>query len=132
MKKEIIEKVKLWINKAEKDIKLAKLALDNDIFDYSLFHSQQAIEKFLKAFLVFHNKPLRKTHDIEKLIEMCKEIDAEFEKLYDMNIEKFYPIGIEVRYPEFEIEISEQEAKEAVEIAEKVKEFVMKKLEKLE
>ncbi|MEM5830461.1 MAG: HEPN domain-containing protein [Candidatus Aenigmatarchaeota archaeon] len=123
----IHDKTKKWIEKAIKDINTAKLLYENENYENSIFFSQQAVEKFLKAFLVFHNKPFPKTHNIAKLIELCKEIDLEFDKLYEFEADKLYPIGIDVRYP-IDIIVSEEEAKEAIEIAEKVKEFVLKKL----
>ncbi|MEM5827886.1 MAG: HEPN domain-containing protein [Candidatus Aenigmatarchaeota archaeon] len=124
---EFSEKAKKWIEKAIKDLESSKVLYNSENYEYSLFHSQQAVEKFLKAFLTFHNKPFPKTHNIAKLIEMCKEIDKEFDKLYEIEADKLYPIGMDVRYP-IDVEISEEEAKEAIEIAEKVKEFVLNKL----
>ena len=50
MKKEIVAQTKRWLEKAERDIIAAEKLLEAGIYDYSLFHSQQAIEKFLKAF----------------------------------------------------------------------------------
>ncbi len=121
------EKVKEWIEKAEKDLRAAKILYNEGIHDYTLFHVQQAVEKYLKAFLTLHNIPFRKTHDITYLIEICKKIDKEFETLYRIGADKLYPIGTLVRYPS-PYKISKEEAKEAIEIAEKVREFVLKKL----
>jgi HEPN domain-containing protein len=41
----------------------------------ALFHCQQAVEKALKAFLAFHEKPFRKTHDLSDLGAGCLAID---------------------------------------------------------
>ncbi len=79
------EKVLEWIEKANKDLEAAKLLLDK-IPEYSAYHSQQAVEKLLKAFLIFRNKPFRKTHDIAELISLCSKIDRDFEKLMDERI----------------------------------------------
>lgn len=126
------ERAKRWIKKAEKDIKIAKdeINTQNPTTDLICYHCQQAIEKILKAFLVFHNKRFRKTHDISELLEICKEIDRDFENiLTEEEISRLNFYAVESRYPEsidFEPEV--EEAKEAIEIAEKVKEFVIKKL----
>lgn len=120
------EDVKLWIEKADKDLKLAKLAFSSQIYDYSAFHAQQAVEKYLKAFLIFHKQPILKIHDIKNLINSCKKIDSSFEELFNIKADKLTLYSTTSRYPEYEFEISEQEAKEAIEIAEKVKEFVLK------
>ncbi|MEM5820944.1 MAG: HEPN domain-containing protein [Candidatus Aenigmatarchaeota archaeon] len=122
-----------WIEYANEDLEEAKEKLLKKKYRYACYFAQQAAEKFLKAFLIQNDKPFRKTHNILELIEMCKEIDGDFENLKKENVELLTSYAIVSRYPEFEIEISEEEAKEAIEIAEKVKEFVLKKLkEKLE
>ncbi|MEM5821001.1 MAG: HEPN domain-containing protein [Candidatus Aenigmatarchaeota archaeon] len=125
--KEIIDVTKRWIAKADKDLNRARILLDYRDFEGSLFNSQQAAEKFLKAFLVFHNKPIKKTHNIKELIKECSLIDKEFLKLYELRTEILFPLGVKIRYP-IDVIVSEEEAKEAIEIAEKVKEFVIKKL----
>jgi len=48
-----------WIDKGNRDLKLAKLSLENNILDYALFHAQQAAEKYLKSFLVHKNISFR-------------------------------------------------------------------------
>ena len=72
-----------WILKAESDLKIAKdeLTMENPVTDAICFHAQQCAEKYLKAYLVYNNKEIRKTHDIAELIKMCSEIDSEFNKL---------------------------------------------------
>lgn len=51
------------------------------------FHCQQTVEKFLKAFLIFHNIEFEKVHTLEYLkylIMLCMNVDTEFEKLYEI------------------------------------------------
>ncbi|MEJ5284683.1 MAG: HEPN domain-containing protein [Brevinematia bacterium] len=127
------EIVKKWITKAENDLNSAKNLIETKkpITDSICFHSQQCVEKYLKAFLTFHHKPFRKTHDIAELIENCKEIDPEFENLYDINIDNLTIYAVELRYPDDFYIPTLQEAKEALEMAEKTREFVLEKLAKL-
>jgi len=132
MNEENKEKTKKWIRKAEEDLKVAKDEINTfaPATDMVCYHAQQTIEKVLKAFLIFHNKRFRKTHDISELIELCSEIDKEFENLIEeKEILRLNFYATEVRYPEaLEYGPDIEEAKEAIEIAEKVKEFVLKKL----
>ncbi len=121
------ETAKEWLKKAERDLKAANVLLREGIYDYSLFHSQQAVEKYLKAFLTYHNKHFGKTHNIPLLISICREIDPSFEQLLELDFSILFPIGVTIRYPT-DREVTEEEAKEAIEISEKVKEFVLKKL----
>ena len=129
MKKEITEKVKEWIKKADNDLKTCKKELNSEepIIETIAFHAQQAVEKYLKAFLTYHNVPFGKTHNIALLIEKCKKLNKEFEYLYEIEADKLYPIGITIRYP-YPYDLTLEEVAEFVKIAEKVRDFVLKKL----
>ena len=43
------------------------------------FHCHQAVEKALKAFLTWHDRPFRKTHDLVEIGAECVAIDATLE-----------------------------------------------------
>jgi len=42
----------------------------------SLFHAQQAAEKSLKAFLIWHERQFPLTHDLAVLLRLCVAIDS--------------------------------------------------------
>jgi HEPN domain-containing protein len=46
--------VQQWLDRARRDLRAAEILLRNDVQDYenAVLHAQQAVEKFLKAFLV--------------------------------------------------------------------------------
>ena len=85
----------------------------------------------VKAYLSFVGKSFRKTHDISELIELCKEIDEEFEILYSLNATKLTRYAVEARYPDEFYIPSIEEARELVEIAKKVRNFVIRKLKEI-
>ena len=71
---------------------------------------------------------VKKTHDLGMLLEMCLEIDKEFEIMDKGKIASLTPFAVEIRYPD-EIYIPTiDESKNALETALKVKEIVIKKL----
>jgi HEPN domain-containing protein len=76
------EKVKLWLIKAFEDYLSMKSLLDSSLIEYTTsvicFHSQQLVEKLLKAFLTYHNVQFPRTHMLEILKQKCLEIDEEF------------------------------------------------------
>ena len=122
---------KKWVLKAMNDFKTAEKLINlpegEIITDTLCFHSQQAVEKFLKAFLVYHRKEFERVHTIEYLLKLCSSLDNEFETLYEITANLTY-YAIEVRYPdEFYIPTIE-EAKKAFQSATKVKDFIFKKL----
>ena len=89
------------------------------------FHSHQAVEKFLKAYLVTKNIEFGKTHNLEYLLELCAKSDADFQKVEVGNLTYY---AVEVRYPDEFYTPTRSEAVESVELASKVKEFVLVKL----
>ncbi|MCM8772641.1 MAG: HEPN domain-containing protein [Candidatus Omnitrophica bacterium] len=127
----IEEEIKKWLTKGLNDLKTAEILInlpeEEIVTDTLCFHCQQAVEKFLKAFLVASSVEFGRVHSIEYLIKLCEKIDKEFEFLYDITA-NLTDYAIDVRYPdEFYIPTIE-EAKKAFESAQKVKEFIFKKL----
>jgi HEPN domain-containing protein len=45
------------------------------------FHCQQAVEKAMKAFLTWHDRIFRKTHDLVELGAQCVAIEATLESV---------------------------------------------------
>ncbi len=129
-KKEIEEFVRKWIIKAENDIKVANQLIETDeiITEAVCFHCQQAVEKYLKAFLIYHEVKFPKTHDISFLIEKCKTIDKDFDMLYEYDADFLTEFGVEIRYPDEFYIPSEDEAKRCLNIALKVRRFVRDKI----
>ncbi|MCD6256674.1 HEPN domain-containing protein [Candidatus Aerophobetes bacterium] len=122
--------VRKWILKAESDLKIAKdeITMENPATDAICFHAQQCAEKYLKAYLVFNNKEIRRTHDIAELIKMCSEIDQEFNNLNREDIVSLTDYAVEIRYIDDFYFPPVEEAKLAIELAGKVKDFVLRKL----
>ena len=124
------ELINNWIDKAEKDLISAKheLSFPDVITETVCFHCQQAVEKYLKAYLLFLEIPFTKTHGIGKLITNCETKDKEI-SAFKEEADKLTDYAIEVRYPDEWFEPTLEEAKEAVEIARKIKKYVFKRIE---
>jgi len=125
--------IKKWILKAENDLKIAKdeMLTENPATDAICFHAQQYVEKYLKAYLISKDKEISKTHDILFLIKQCLLIDNEFNYLLELNADSLTSYAVEIRYPEEFYFPSLEEAKEAIEICEKVKQFVINKFKEM-
>lgn len=118
-----------WIDKAGKDLLSAEheLSFPDAVTEAVCFHCQQAVEKYLKAYLVFLSIPFPKTHEIGELITKCEKKDREISKLKE-EADKLTDYAIEIRYPEEWLEPALEDAKEAFEIAKKIKGFVLDKI----
>ena len=79
----------------------------------ALFHCQQAVEKTFKGFLVWHDQPLRKIHDLGKLGRHCVGIDATLESLVD-RAASLTEYAWSFRYPGEETEASPEEARDCL------------------
>ena len=83
MKKEEIYKA--WIRKARSDLSVAENELKTETPEYNVicFLLQQFSEKYLKGFLVFSETPFKKSHSIEYLLSLCKQINLDFNQFYN-------------------------------------------------
>ena len=70
-----------WLVRARDDLRGADidLAASPPLLGDAAFHCQQAVEKALKAFLTWHDRPFRKTHDLVELGSECVAIDPVLE-----------------------------------------------------
>ena len=70
--------IKQWIKRANEDLLVVDKLTEFEIIATSsvCFHCQQAVEKYLKAFLISSGIDIKKTHNIEltRAIEFSKTL----------------------------------------------------------
>lgn len=86
-----------WLEFARQDIRIAELALEEGFYNQVCFHSEQCVEKVLKAWLAEKGKRLPRTHSMADLLTLIPA-DA----IGDMSeeillLDRFY---ISTRYPD--------------------------------
>jgi len=108
-----------WLSHAESDLKLASLASKDPqiIRGQVCFHAQQAAEKSIKAVLLFQGVEFPLTHDIEELLKIAEDQgflvpDGVQEAVH------LTPYAVETRHPGYLEEITEDDVKSALRIAE--------------
>jgi HEPN domain-containing protein len=116
-----LDEIKEWFQVTEADLISAQILLDHDppVITTACFHCQQAIEKALKAFLVWKNEPFEKTHDLTYLLELCETYGLEFDFLKS-KAKTITAYAVENRYPSAGPKITIDEAREALDIANNV------------
>jgi HEPN domain-containing protein len=74
---EWVAEVTEWLDKSDEDLRVARIILqaDTSLAAAALYHCQQATEKALKGFLVWHGQVIRKTHDLESIGQEVLVID---------------------------------------------------------
>jgi HEPN domain-containing protein len=114
-----------WLEKADADLAVAEYLVSSDrpYFGAVGFHAQQAAEKYLKAFLVFHQVEFPKTHDLDKLLDLAAAVaESLSQSLRDATALSVY--GVETRYPTDLPDLTLSQAKTAVNLAARVRDAV--------
>ena len=120
-----IEDTRAWLGKAELDLAAGDFEINHPMLRGDVaFHAQQATEKALKAFLAWHDLPLPKTHDLEKLGRACVQIDPRLEAAIDRAV-PLTEYAWAFRYPGPIDEPSQEEATEALAIAREAYEAIL-------
>ncbi len=72
-----------WLSKANEDLLVVHQLINADSVALGVigFHCQQAAEKFLKAFLIYHDIEPPRTHNLEFLLELSAEIEKKFSEV---------------------------------------------------
>ena len=126
---DIRKRVLGWYRKAEQDFALARAGLSGEVPAPApiSFLSQQCAEKYLKAFLTRHQIEVPQTHNMAKLLSLIEAIDAGL--AHDLaEARRLTPYGVDIRYPDDLPEIPPALAKEAFDLASKVREAVREAL----
>ena len=68
-------------------------------YELICYHCQQAVEKYLKGYLLYCGIEVPKIHHLDKLCEMCSEYDIEFDKI-TTHCASLTGYGVQLRYPD--------------------------------
>ena len=87
-----------WLRLAEKDLKRVARALRDDDPELAGFCLQQAVEKFLKAFLLANGWKLKRIHDLGRLLDEARTYDPDLSRFRNLcqRITDYYVVE---RYP---------------------------------
>ncbi len=117
-----------WVDKAEGDLLTARReyrARKSPNFDAVCFHTQQAVEKYMKAVLQEVGMPIPRIHSLADLLALICKSDAGFMRIQaDAMVLEGYAVLF--RYPG--LSANKTDAKAALTAAENVCLFIRKKI----
>lgn len=125
--------VREWLDYAEADLGSAQYLYDNYYrkpLHIICYHAQQAAEKALKAIIIANGAigGMPKMHDLEFLLNQMKNYVNIKEEFYDY-ADVLTPYGVSVRYPG-EIELTEDDAEEALKYAGEILAWAVSEIDK--
>ncbi|MGC9260462.1 MAG: HEPN domain-containing protein [Phycisphaerae bacterium] len=111
-----------WVSKASDDLAAAETLLTRDppLLGPSCFHSQQAVEKYLKALLTHWNVEVPKTHDLGKLLQLIESCNSELASGL-INVLVLNTYATACRYPGDQLEPDLKETRVALDLAREVR-----------
>jgi len=126
---ELPRNIPRWLVKAQNDELSAESLLKHKDGSFSVagFLCQQMVEKLLKALLIFREVRIRKIHDLLELQRILLVSDPDIVSL-ESELTLLNEYYTEARYPGDIPELTYPEAERAFDAANKVKDFVHKKL----
>ena len=126
---EKIEIIKAWIIKADHDLGTAKITYLHipEYQDTIAFHCQQAVEKYLKAYLYHLEISFIKTHDLIYLLDLISQKDSLFQDYYN-KASSLQNYSVQLRYPNLVIELSDFEIQNSLKIAKEYRDLILDKL----
>ncbi|HFA47978.1 MAG TPA: HEPN domain-containing protein [Bacteroidetes bacterium] len=105
-----------WLLKADRDFGLASHAHKHALEcpDLICYHCQQAAEKCLKALAIHFGLPLRRTHDLENLLDLLAPSEPSIAAPFYDQARILNDYGILIRYPGPSGDPSENDVLEAL------------------
>jgi HEPN domain-containing protein len=116
-----------WLARADDGLRLAELALSAGppVPWGAAFHAQQAVEELFKALLTFRGIEFEKVHSIDYLLDLLGSAEPEVDSLRAAAT-RLTDYAVESRYPLPRHDPTE--AREAIEVARRVGQFVRDRL----
>jgi HEPN domain-containing protein len=113
--------------KAKRDFERVRARLDDSDLEDTAFHMQQALEKYLKAFLLSRGWKLKRIHDLEELLNEAIKHNREFERFRKtcQKVTGYYLID---RYPFITEAPSSKEIQTVLKDGERLSRFISKEM----
>jgi HEPN domain-containing protein len=112
-----------WVEIADNDFDSARILNESarKHCEIICYHCAQAVEKYLKGYLIFKNVIPKKTHDLRFLNNLCIEFDINFESIITecAFLNKF---ANDIRYPH-KYQVNESDVSYSISIVEKIRNF---------
>lgn len=127
--KETKDLLKRWMQFAKEDLIVAKEILKSKfpIYRAACFQCQQSAEKYLKAYQIFFEIRIVKTHDLVTIIETLISFDKDLEQ-FKIKSKEITNYAVAYRYPDDFEDITKQQVEEAILFATEIEKYITSKI----
>ena len=108
-----------WLIIADKDTHSAFLLNDGNEKENAYYFCTQAVEKYLKCYLIANDAPINYNHHISETLKKCATIDSSFNEIFS-ECSKMASTVYKLRYPK-RLSITDNYIKDGFDLIEKVK-----------
>ena len=108
-----------WLNRARSNLALAKNRIPDACLEDLCFEAKQAAEKAIKSVMVRRNIAFPYVHDLARLVSLLEEAGEAIPEVL-LKAEELTLYAVTTRYSGVVRPVTEQEYRDAVEIAEAV------------
>ncbi len=126
-----IEKKKIlhWMKFANEDLQMANDLMKSEfpIFRGVCFDCQQSVEKNLKAYMLYFNQEIVKTHDLAYLVQLLFPFDNNIE-IYALKCKSLINYAVIQRYPDDFIDLTKEDAVDSIQIATEIEKYITQKV----
>lgn len=110
-----------WFKKAQIDLKSSEILLSSGELETAAFHIQQAVEKYLKGYLLSEGWRLKRTHDLVELLNTAVGYGPSLESFREFCMvateyytEERYPFMITSKLKKAEIKLMLEKIKKLI------------------
>lgn len=122
--------IQKWLASAKLDLAAAlKLSEGTDAFNkVIIYHCQQSIEKYLKAYHIVFGLEIKKTHNLKLLISILEEYDKGISRFSDQ-ASYISNLANNVRYPDEFEDWKSEDSEKSLELANEIAKYIHDKIE---
>ena len=123
------KKILHWMRFANEDLQMANDLMKSDfpIFRGVCFGCQQSVEKNLKAYMLYFNQEIVKTHDLAYLVQLIFPLDNNIET-FSIKCKNLINYAVIQRYPDDFVDLTKNNAEDAISIATEIEKYITEKI----
>ncbi len=123
--------IKEWLQFSKDDLYVAEHffeTMEFPIYKVVCFNALQAVEKYLKAYQIYFDIDIIKTHDLIKLVNSLLVYDENFIKLSE-DLKSLTYYSVKFSYPDDFVDLTKENAEHSILIAKQIQQHITTRIQ---